>query len=180
MVVENVDGTDDTAKPKAYGTEKEREKDSGTDSPGLRVTPPGGDHDNDGGNVDSDPDLRNVEEDEVFDEEYVKGISKLPPGFVRDSQGRIIVRVYQFDLKCKKLKKSYLMCNYIISPFISILASLGWSDHIGGRNGSLLQKSENPRIVQNPAFKTEQKGTSNWGMTMIAAECSSHSFHMYY
>lgn len=105
MVVENVDGTDDTAKPKADGTEKEREKDSGTDSPGLRVTPPGGDHGNDGGNIDSDPDLRNVEEDEVFDEEYVKGISKLPPGFVRDSQGRIIVRVYQFDLKCKKLKK---------------------------------------------------------------------------
>lgn len=107
-MVENVDGTDDLAKPKADGTEKEREKDSGTDSPGLRVTPPGGDHDNDGGNMDSDPDLRNVEEDEVFDEEYVKGISKLPPGFVRDSQGRIIVRVYQFDLKCKKLQKSYL------------------------------------------------------------------------
>lgn len=66
----------------------------------------------------------------------------------------------------------------LISPFISILARLWWSDNIGGRNGSLLQESENPRVVQNPAFKTEQKGTSNWGM--IAAECSLHSFHMYY
>lgn len=90
MVVENVDEPDDTGKPKADGTEKEREKDSGTDSPGFRVTPPEGEDDKNGGNIDSDQDLRDVEEDEVFDEEYVKGISKLPPGFIRDSQGRII------------------------------------------------------------------------------------------
>lgn len=94
MVVENVEETDDTTKPKADVTEKEREKDSGTDSPGLRVTPPGGEDDKDGGNIDSDRDLRDVEEDELFDEEYVKGISKLPPGFIRDSQGRIIVSLF--------------------------------------------------------------------------------------
>lgn len=99
MVVENVDEPDDTGKPKADGTEKEREKDSGTDSPGFRVTPPGGEDDKNGGNIDNDQDLRDVEEDEVFDEEYVKGISKLPPGFVRDSQGRIIVRSYKIGLK---------------------------------------------------------------------------------
>lgn len=71
--------------------EKDREKDSGTDSPGLKDTTQR-DDDNDA-NIDSDPDLRDVEEDDIFDEDYVKGTTKLPPGFIRDTEGRIIVSV---------------------------------------------------------------------------------------
>lgn len=88
MVVENVEDVTNTTKAKSDENEKDREKDSGTDSPGLKDATQR-EVDNDA-NIDSDPDLRDVEDDEVFDEEYVKGTTKLPPGFIRDPQGRII------------------------------------------------------------------------------------------
>ena len=91
MVVENVEDVDNTTKAKSDENEKDREKDSGTDSPGLKDATQR-EVDNDA-NIDSDPDLRDVEDDEVFDEEYVKGTTKLPPGFIRDPQGRIIVSI---------------------------------------------------------------------------------------
>lgn len=91
MVVENVEDVNNSTKAKSDENEKDREKDSGTDSPGLKDATQR-EVDNDA-NIDSDPDLRDVEDDEVFDEEYVKGTTKLPPGFIRDPQGRIIVSI---------------------------------------------------------------------------------------
>ncbi|XP_062571963.1 trichohyalin-like [Saccostrea cucullata] len=88
MEVENLDNVNDATRANIDGGEKDREKDSGTDSPGLKGT--GQRDDDNDANIDSDPDLRDVEDDEVFDEEYVKGTTNLPPGFIRDSEGRII------------------------------------------------------------------------------------------
>ncbi|KAK3100695.1 hypothetical protein FSP39_023883 [Pinctada imbricata] len=93
VVIEVKDGSDismadENEANKQNEQDKDREKDSGNDSPGVEQTTR--DVDNDV-NIDSDPDMADVEEfDDGMDEVYVRGTGRLPPGFIRDPQGRII------------------------------------------------------------------------------------------
>ena len=76
--------------------EKDREKDSGNDSPGADPTLR---DDEKNGHIDSDPDMKDVEGDDEVDDihnVYERGTNNLPPGFTRDTQGRIIVSVFIF------------------------------------------------------------------------------------